>query len=116
MKFAHSYVSTLENEGFPSQWVRSAISYRQLKKCIKRVQSELLSLGLSPDVLNRFWLTEDGSLADGEGDGRLARVGFAYSLRGMCILLPLFRAWAISLLPLFFYASHKLVLIQNNRM
>ncbi|DAA73835.1 TPA_exp: Uncharacterized protein A8136_4038 [Trichophyton benhamiae CBS 112371] len=81
MKFAHSYVSTLENEGFPSQWVRSAISYRQLKKCIKRVQSELLSLGLSPDVLNRFWLTEDGSLADGEGDGRLARVGFAYSLR-----------------------------------
>ncbi|EFE30636.1 uncharacterized protein ARB_02558 [Trichophyton benhamiae CBS 112371] len=92
MKFAHSYVSTLENEGFPSQWVRSAISYRQLKKCIKRVQSELLSLGLSPDVLNRFWLTEDGSLADGEGDGRLARVGFAYSLRehGRSLSFPCF--------------------------
>ncbi|KAM5430857.1 putative RING-type E3 ubiquitin transferase [Microsporum canis] len=81
MKFGHSYVSTLENEGFPSQWVRSAISYRQLKKCIKRVQSELLSLGLSPDVLNRFWLEEDGGLADGDGEGALARVGFAYSLR-----------------------------------
>ncbi|KAK2871800.1 hypothetical protein FQN49_002808 [Arthroderma sp. PD_2] len=80
MKFGHSYVSTLENEGFPSQWVRSAISYRQLKKCIKRVQSELLSLGLSPEVLNRFWLTEDDGLADGD-DSALARVGFAYSLR-----------------------------------
>ncbi|KAF3479978.1 RING-14 protein [Arthroderma uncinatum] len=80
MKFGHSYVSTLENEGFPSQWVRSAISYRQLKKCIKRVQSELLSLGLSPDVLNRFWLEDDG-LSEGDDHSALARVGFAYSLR-----------------------------------
>ncbi|KAI1955626.1 2-oxoglutarate dehydrogenase complex E2 component [Ophidiomyces ophidiicola] len=59
MKFAHRYSHTLESEGFPILWVHSAISYRQLKKCIKRVSSELAGLGLQPEVLHDLWLSQD---------------------------------------------------------
>ncbi|KAI2342520.1 hypothetical protein LOY92_006694 [Ophidiomyces ophidiicola] len=59
MKFAHRYSHTLESEGFPILWVHSAISYRRLKKCIKRVSSELAGLGLQPEVLNDIWLSQD---------------------------------------------------------
>ncbi|KAK2747270.1 hypothetical protein FQN57_002168 [Myotisia sp. PD_48] len=82
LQFGHNYRERLENEGFPAHWVHSAISYRQLKKCIKKVRAELLELGLGPDVLNQFWATEsqlDGD--DGEEDEALSRVGFYYSFQ-----------------------------------
>ncbi|KAI9822356.1 MAG: hypothetical protein M1827_000075 [Pycnora praestabilis] len=54
MKFAHTYEAVLRKDGFPAHWVQSAISYRQLKKCIKKVQKELGALGLDPDTLQHL--------------------------------------------------------------
>ncbi|KAF2705593.1 hypothetical protein K504DRAFT_92894 [Pleomassaria siparia CBS 279.74] len=51
MKFGHVFKETLRNEGFPSDWVNSAISYSQLKKCINRLASELAQVGLDPATL-----------------------------------------------------------------
>ena len=46
MKFAQQYATLLRQEGYPEAWTRIAISYRLLKKCIKKVQEELASLGV----------------------------------------------------------------------
>lgn len=51
MKFGHSYTEHLYEDGFPARWVESAISYGQLKKCIKRVEKELDAIGLDPASL-----------------------------------------------------------------
>ncbi|KJF60682.1 uncharacterized protein CIMG_11925 [Coccidioides immitis RS] len=77
MKFAHRYSHTLESEGFPLHWVRCAISYRQLKKCIKRIRDELAELGLPPEILNHLWLSED--VRDSIGKSDTSIVGFSYS-------------------------------------
>ncbi|RKF72071.1 hypothetical protein GcM1_249157 [Golovinomyces cichoracearum] len=50
MKFAHEYRSVLETEEFPAQWVAYAVPYRQLKKCLKKVQLELQDLGVNLSV------------------------------------------------------------------
>ncbi|KAK2812140.1 hypothetical protein FQN50_001497 [Emmonsiellopsis sp. PD_5] len=80
MKFAHDYIQTLSEEDYPSQWVQSAISYRQLKKCIKKVRKELLSLGLRPEILNLLWLQDQ--VASTAGDEGPRSSGFRYSLDG----------------------------------
>jgi hypothetical protein len=54
MKFGHVFKQTLRNEGFPPDWVDSAISYSQLKKCINRLTSELADVGLDPQTLSRL--------------------------------------------------------------
>ena len=51
MKFGRLYRETLRNEGYPPDWVDSAIPYAQLKKCIARLTSELAQLGLDPATL-----------------------------------------------------------------
>lgn len=51
MKFGHEYSTALANEGFPQEWVDKAISYKHLKKCIKKVQRELEGLGLDEATL-----------------------------------------------------------------
>ena len=51
MKFAHRFEASLKKEKYPQEWLDSAISYRQLKKCIRKVQQELQALGLDPQVL-----------------------------------------------------------------
>lgn len=51
MKFAHEFKEALVKEGFPRHWVESAIPYGQLKKCIKKVESELKALGLDSATL-----------------------------------------------------------------
>ncbi|KAG6039223.1 hypothetical protein E4U41_003050 [Claviceps citrina] len=51
MKFAHGFKETLASQDFPTHWVKSAIPYGQLKKCLKRVQQELHDLGLDPETL-----------------------------------------------------------------
>jgi E3 ubiquitin-protein ligase BAH len=51
MKFAHEFKAALVKEGFPTHWVKSAVPYGQLKKCIKKVESELRSIGLDPATL-----------------------------------------------------------------
>lgn len=45
---------SLRNEGFPADWVDSAISYSQLKKCINRLTAELHQVGLDPDTLSKL--------------------------------------------------------------
>lgn len=55
MKFAHEYEAALKQEGYPDRWVQSAISYRQLKKCIKKVEMELSRIGLDSETLGQLW-------------------------------------------------------------
>lgn len=52
MKFGHTYSQHLLQDGFPAHWVESAISYRQLKKCIKKVEQELQGIGLDAASLD----------------------------------------------------------------
>ena len=75
MKFAHEYETALISEGFPTYWVQSAIAYRQLKKCIKKVELELSEIGLDPSTLRQLWQSIDHSLNGGEP--------FQYKLEGL---------------------------------
>lgn len=52
MKFGHVFQQHLLQDGFPEHWVESAISYRQLKKCIKKVEQELTVIGLDAKTLS----------------------------------------------------------------
>ena len=61
MKFSHTFEAALRKEEYPPEWVSSAVSYRQLKKCIKIVQNELQGLGLGPATLQRLWQHVDGT-------------------------------------------------------
>ena len=54
MKFGQVFKQALRNEGFPSEWIDSAISYQQLKKCINRLTHELAQLGLDPVTLDKL--------------------------------------------------------------
>jgi hypothetical protein len=54
MKFGHLFKQTLRDDGFPPEWVDSAISYSQLKKCIKRLTDELQQVGLDPATLSKL--------------------------------------------------------------
>ncbi|KAK5126433.1 hypothetical protein LTR85_010669 [Meristemomyces frigidus] len=54
MKFGHEYEQALANEGFPEQWLGSAIDYKYLKKCIKKVHRELEDLGLDKETISRL--------------------------------------------------------------
>jgi E3 ubiquitin-protein ligase BAH len=65
MKFAHTFNRTLSSENFPEEWQAAAIQYRQLKKCIKRVQLELLELGLTVETL-RTLATENKETCEKE--------------------------------------------------
>ncbi|OAP58650.1 hypothetical protein AYL99_07740 [Fonsecaea erecta] len=67
MKFGQDYEAALARGEYPPDWVNSAISYKKLKKCIKRVQQELLSLGLDKETLDALWkhVGSKGSDADG---------------------------------------------------
>lgn len=67
MKFGHDYAETLGKGDFPQDWIDSAIDYKQLKKCIKKVQQELQSLGLDAKTLNDLWKASDGEEPMGEG-------------------------------------------------
>ncbi|WPG98735.1 Hypothetical protein R9X50_00152900 [Acrodontium crateriforme] len=54
MKFGHEYEQVLASEGFPEQWLNSAIDYKYLKKCIKKVHRQLLALGLDGETLSHL--------------------------------------------------------------
>ena len=64
MKFGQDFGAALARGEYPPEWVDSAISYKKLKKCIKRVQQELLSLGLDRDTLDALWKRVDSTGAD----------------------------------------------------
>ncbi|KAF2177849.1 RING-14 protein-like protein [Zopfia rhizophila CBS 207.26] len=54
MKFGRVFKECLKSEGFPPEWVESAISYQQLKKCINRLTNELAQVGLDPATLGQL--------------------------------------------------------------
>jgi E3 ubiquitin-protein ligase BAH len=68
MKFGQDFEAALARGEYPPDWVHSAISYKKLKKCIKRVQQELLSLGLDKESLDALWnhIGGDGDKVDGK--------------------------------------------------
>lgn len=68
MKFGQEFQAALEREEFPREWVESSLSYKKLKKCIKRVQKELLDLGLDQETLNALWqhVSTGGEIAKDE--------------------------------------------------
>lgn len=78
MKFAHEFKTVLIQEGFPSHWVDSAIPYGQLKKCIKRVASELRAIGLDSATLAQLIPDTSEELDGVEGSG----VAFRYDFDG----------------------------------
>ena len=88
MKFAHEYQEVLHKAefpyDFPKQWIDSAISYGQLKKCIKKVERELSSLGLDAETLKRLL-----QVVDTNQEGKVEKKGrwsetvpLKYSLNG----------------------------------
>lgn len=60
MKFGHEYEQLLASEGFPEQWLNSAIDYKYLKKCIKKVHRQLSELGLDASTLSHVngWIEQ----------------------------------------------------------
>src|ERR1700743_2594186 len=66
MKFGQDFEAALARGEYPPDWVNSALSYQKLKKCIKRVQRELLSLGLDKETLDALWksVTSSGAVTD----------------------------------------------------
>lgn len=63
MKFSHSFAEELQSSNYPSEWRDAAIRYRQLKKCIKKVQKELVELGLNTDMLKSLAEQKDAVCA-----------------------------------------------------
>jgi hypothetical protein len=51
MKFGHEYEAVLASHGFPPEWIETAVEYKNLKKCIKKVHRELDKLGLDHQTL-----------------------------------------------------------------
>lgn len=81
MKFGHAFKQSLRNEGFPPEWVDAAISYSQLKKCIKRLTDELRQVGLDPVTLSKLLKhVEDYNAAAGQHDDQ--ERPFEYILNG----------------------------------
>lgn len=58
MKFGQEYAAALASQDFPQHWLDSAIEYKQLKKCIKKVQRELANIGLDAPTIEKLaqWL------------------------------------------------------------
>lgn len=81
MKFAHAFEEALKEEDYPAHWVQSAISYRQLKKCIKNVRQELSSIGLSPDTLRQLWQSAEAPVAQASASIQ----PFQYTFAGQAI-------------------------------
>lgn len=61
MKFGREFQDDLEKGEYPQEWIESAIPYRKLKKCIKKVQRELKSLGLDHETLLRLYQQNDSA-------------------------------------------------------
>jgi len=80
MKFGHQFQAALVEEGFPENWVKSAVHYRQLKKIIKKVADELSSLGLDSATLARLLPVE--TTTDLHGRKGSAVTSFQYEFDG----------------------------------
>jgi E3 ubiquitin-protein ligase BAH len=81
MKFGQAFKQSLRNEGFPPDWVESAISYSQLKKCINRLTDELRQVGLDPVTLSKLLKHVEDYNASADQDEDQERP-FEYILNG----------------------------------
>lgn len=81
MKFGHVFKQSLRNQGFPPDWVDSAISYSQLKKVINRLTDELQRVGLDPPTLSKLLKHVEDYNASTDQDGDHDRP-FEYILNG----------------------------------
>ncbi|KAK5454228.1 hypothetical protein LTS15_006228 [Exophiala xenobiotica] len=80
MKFGQGFEAALSRDEYPPEWIDSAISYKKLKKCIKRVQQELASLGLDKETLDALW--QHVSSGATEVEGHLGERLVQYSVDG----------------------------------
>lgn len=80
MKFSHDFSESLKREEYPQQWVASAINYRLLKKCIKKVQEELTALGLDQSTLNHLWQSTGSDVTSLNPEQSDQQPRFHYSL------------------------------------
>ncbi|KIW61160.1 hypothetical protein PV05_01317 [Exophiala xenobiotica] len=67
MKFGQGFEAALSRDDYPPEWIDSAISYKKLKKCIKRVQQELTNLGLDKETLDTLWQHVSSGATEVEG-------------------------------------------------
>ncbi|KEF62500.1 uncharacterized protein A1O9_00473 [Exophiala aquamarina CBS 119918] len=88
MKFGQDFQAALNRDEYPRQWIDSAISYKKLKKCIKRVQQELESLGLDKDTLNELWQHVGSSSNDKEGVSADMRLQYSLNVTGNVKFTP----------------------------
>lgn len=54
MKFGQEFQKALAGEEFPDHWRDSAIEYKHLKKCIKKIHRELEAIGLDAGTLSHL--------------------------------------------------------------
>lgn len=69
MKFGRDFQEDLEKGEYPQEWIDSAIPYRKLKKCIKKVQRELQSLGLDHETLLRLYQPNGKAVSEAQAQG-----------------------------------------------
>lgn len=88
MKFAREFSNVLKEEGFPPHWIESAVPYGQLKKCIKRVQRELVGLGLDATTLGQL-IQVDSDLVQEQAQRRDGEppIAFRYEFLGVYMLM-----------------------------
>lgn len=82
MKFGHDFKQSLADQGFPPHWVESAVPYRELKKCIKKVERELTSLGLDAEKLRNLVNSSPDPQVLPSQPGQ-KEVAFQYIFKGM---------------------------------
>jgi len=91
MKFAREFRTALVNEGYPAHWVNAAIPYGQLKKSIKKVASELQSIGLDSETLAQLIKPspEAEPVQEAEPGRRESAAAFQYNFDGKLPNCPL---------------------------
>jgi E3 ubiquitin-protein ligase BAH len=88
MKFGQDFQVALARDEYPQQWIDSAISYKKLKKCIKRVQQELESLGLDKEILNELWQHVSSSSDESEAVSEDKRLHYTLDGSGKVKFTP----------------------------
>lgn len=88
MKFGQEFKQILQKEGFPQHWIDSAVPYRSLKKCIKKVEKELKGLGLDAHTMRVMTPTSANSSPDPQISPKRREngdvpVAFKYNFGGM---------------------------------
>ncbi|KAF1923577.1 RING-14 protein [Didymella exigua CBS 183.55] len=106
MKFGHVFKQCLRNEGFPPEWVDSAISYSQLKKVINRLTDELQQVGLDPQTLSKLLKHVEDYNASADQDGDEGRP-FEYILNGDGVETKSAKAKKLFHPKLLFYVDEK---------